>query len=347
MTQAPKLTLPRGDDLHLHLRDGPALAAILPHTVERFARAVVMPNLKPPVTTTALALDYRSRILAALPPGSRFEPLMTLYLTDHTPPDEIDRAVASGVVVGVKWYPAGATTHADAGVTDPRHIQKVLERMQKLGMPLLVHAEVTDPAVDVFDREAVFIERNLMPLLESHPELKLVMEHVTTAEGVAFVQHAPGRVAATVTAHHLLLNRNALFAGGLRPHHYCLPVLKRERHREALIAAVTAGDQRFFLGTDSAPHARRAKESDCGCAGMYTAHAALELYAEVFEARGALHRLADFAGRFGALFYGLPPGNETITLVRRPWTVPASYPYSDDELVPFRASQTCHWQREM
>lgn len=339
-----RLTLTRPDDWHLHLRDGPVLAAVLPHTVRRFARAIVMPNLQPPVTTAAQAVAYRARILAACPPGVDFTPLMTLYLTEATRASDIREARESGVVYAVKLYPAGATTHSEAGVRDVRRCEEALEEMARLGMPLLVHGEVTDPAVDVFDREAVFIDRVLAPLVERHPRLKVVLEHITTEEAVRFVREAPPRVAATITAHHLLLNRNRLFEGGLRPHHYCLPVLKRERHREALIAAATSGEPKFFLGTDSAPHSRRAKEAACGCAGIYTAHAALELYAEVFEAAGALEKLEAFASFHGSAFYGLPRNRGTLTLRREPWTVPEAYPLDDDVLIPLRAGERIGWR---
>jgi dihydroorotase len=339
------LTLTRPDDWHLHLRDGAALAAVLPDTARRFARAIVMPNLTPPVTTVALAAAYRQRILVALPSGMRFEPLMTLYLTDNTAPAEIDAAQKSGFVHGVKLYPAGATTNSDAGVTDIGKCAATLERMEKLGMPLLVHGEVTDAAVDVFDREAVFIERVLVPLRRDFPALRLVLEHVTTAEGVDFVRAAGEGVAATITAHHLLLNRNALFAGGLRPHHYCLPVLKRERHRQALLAAAASGSPKFFLGTDSAPHGQSTKEADCGCAGCYTAHAALELYAEAFESVGALDKLEGFASFHGADFYGLPRNADSITLVRAATAVPPSLDYlAGDRLVPLRAGGSVAWR---
>ncbi|MDO8348294.1 MAG: dihydroorotase [Rugosibacter sp.] len=339
------LTFTRPDDWHLHLRDGAALAAVLPDTARRFARAIVMPNLKPPVTTMALAAAYRQRILDALPQGMNFEPLMTLYLTDNTAPAEIDAAQKSGFIHGVKLYPAGATTNSDAGVTDIGKCAATLARMEKLGMPLLVHGEVTDAAVDVFDREAVFIERVLVPLRRDFPALKVVLEHVTTAEGVDFVHAAGANVAATITAHHLLLNRNALFAGGLRPHHYCLPVLKRERHRQALLAAATSGSPKFFLGTDSAPHGKSTKETACGCAGCYTAHAAIELYAEVFEAAGALDALEGFASFHGADFYGLPRNTGRITLLRDPLDVPPCLDYlADDVLVPLRAGETVAWR---
>lgn len=344
------LTLIRPDDWHLHLRDGEALKAVLPDTARRFARAIVMPNLRPPVTTVAQAAAYRARILAALAavsPAPTFSPLMTLYLTDHLPPAEIDRAKASGIVHAVKLYPAGATTNSAAGVADLKQCAATLARMELMGMPLLVHGEVTDPAVDVFDREAVFIDRVLAPLTKDFPALKVVLEHVTTEQGVEFVKATGANVAATITAHHLLLNRNALFAGGLRPHHYCLPVLKRERHRQALIAAATSGNPKFFLGTDSAPHARRTKEAACGCAGCYTAHAGIELYAEAFEAAGALDKLEGFASCFGADFYGLPRNQEKITLARQSWHVPETLPYvADDVLVPLRAGETIGWKLE-
>jgi dihydroorotase len=338
------LRLRRPDDWHLHLRDGAALGAVLPFTAARFARAIIMPNLQPPVTTTALALAYRARILAALPAGARFEPLMTLYLTDTTPPQEIERAAASGHVFACKLYPAGATTHSDAGVTAIGRIEAVLERMAAVDLPLLVHGEITDPAVDVFDREARFIDGVLAPLVERHPRLRVVLEHVTTRTGVEFVRGARAGVAATLTPQHLLLNRNALFAGGLRPHHYCLPVLKRESDRRALIEAVAAGDARFFLGSDSAPHARRTKEHACGCAGIFSAHAGIELYAEAFEQAGMLPRLEAFASLFGPAFYRLPPNDAQLTLTREPWTVPASYPFGSDELVPLRAGERIAWR---
>ncbi len=338
------ITITRPDDWHLHLRDGAAMRDVLPHTAARFARAIVMPNLKPPVTTTGLALAYRERIRGALPPGSRFEPLMTLYLTDNTPPDEIIRARQSGAVHAVKYYPAGATTNSDSGVTALEKCFPVLEAMEKAGMPLLVHGEVTDADIDVFDRERVFIERTLAPLVERFQGLKVVMEHITTREAAAFVTAAPQRVAATLTPQHLLLNRNALFTGGVRPHNYCLPILKREIHREALVAAATSGNPKFFLGTDSAPHARHTKENDCGCAGMYTAHAGIELYAEVFAAAGALDRLEAFAAHSGADFYGLPRNSEKITLQQQPWEVPASVPFGADTLVPMRAGGAVQWR---
>ena len=338
------LSLRQPDDWHLHLRDGAGLQAVLPHTAAQFARAIVMPNLRPPVTTTALAAAYRQRILDALPRGSRFEPLMTLYLTDLTAPTEIATAKASGIVQGCKLYPAGATTHSDAGVTDIRRIDAVLAAMSEAGMPLLVHGEVTHKDVDVFDREARFIDTVLVPLRARLPRLRIVFEHVTTQAAVEFVRSQAQGVAATITPQHLALNRNALFQGGIRPHLYCLPVLKRERDRVALIDAVAGGDPHFFLGTDSAPHARNTKESACGCAGIYSAHAALELYAEVFEQAGALHRLEAFASEFGPRFYGLPLNTGTVTLRRQPWTVPAAYPFVDDTLVPLRAGETLSWR---
>ncbi|MBZ0144458.1 MAG: dihydroorotase [Rhodocyclaceae bacterium] len=338
------LTLTRPDDWHLHLRDGAALAVVVPHTARQFARAIVMPNLKPPVTTTAQAGAYRERIIAAVPQGLTFDPLMTLYLTDNTPPEEIGRAKASGFVRAVKYYPAGATTNSAAGVTAIEQCFATLARMEEVGLPLLVHGEVTDAEVDIFDRERVFIERVLAPLLKRYPRLRLVLEHITTLEGVQFVETTGPNVAGTLTAHHLLLNRNALLAGGVRPHHYCLPVLKRETHRRALVRAATSGNPKFFLGTDSAPHARNTKEAACGCAGCYTALNALELYAEVFEAAGALDKLEAFASFHGAGFYGLPRNTEKITLEKASWRVPDSLPFGDDVLVPLRAGETLHWK---
>ncbi len=337
------LTITRPDDWHLHLRDGDYLRAVLPDTAKRFARAIVMPNLKPPVTTVARALAYRQRILDALPAQLRFEPLMTLYLTDNTRPEEIIQLKQIDSIKAVKYYPAGATTNSDAGVTDLARCAAVLEAMQETGLPLLVHGEVTDAAVDIFDRERVFLERELAPLMARYPRLKIVVEHITTREAAQFVMAAPANIAATITAHHLLLNRNALFAGGMRPHNYCLPVLKREVHREALVAAAISGNAKFFLGTDSAPHARHTKEVDCGCAGCYTAHAGIELYAEAFEAAGALHKLEGFASHFGADFYGLPRNSETITLVKEAWRVSMDVAYGDDRLTPFRAGGEISW----
>jgi dihydroorotase len=342
------LTITRPDDWHLHLRDGAAMAAVVPHSARQFARAIVMPNLKSPVTTTALAQAYRDRILAALPAGLAFEPLMTLYLTDNTPADEIRRAKASGLVHGVKLYPAGATTNSDSGVTDARKPRAALEAMQALGLPLLVHGEVTHSAVDVFDREAVFIDEVLHPLRRDFPELKVVFEHITTREAAHYVRDAGGPIAATITAHHLLYNRNALFMtadgrAGMRPHFYCLPVLKREAHRLSLIEAATSGNPRFFLGTDSAPHPRGEKESACGCAGCYTALHALELYAEVFEDAGRLDRLETFASHHGADFYGLPRNRGTVTLERRQQKVPAELPFGATTIVPLRAGDMLRW----
>ncbi len=339
------ITLPRPDDWHLHLRDGAVMAAVVRHTADRFARAIVMPNLNPPVITTEQALAYRERILAALPPGCGFEPLMTLYLTESTTPEEILRARRSGHIHGVKLYPAGATTNSAAGVRDIARTWAVLERMAEQNLPLLIHGEVTDPQVDVFDRERIFIDRILEPLRQRLPELKVVFEHITTREAVDYVREASGNIAATITAHHLTMNRNAMLVGGIHPHHYCLPVLKRESHRSALVAAATSGSPRFFLGTDSAPHPRHAKESACGCAGIYTAHAAIELYAELFEQAGALDRLAEFASGFGADFYGLPRNTETITLVKKPWNVPRQYALGPgNAVVPLRAGGQITWR---
>ncbi len=338
------LTLQQPDDWHVHLRDGGALASVARFTAERFGRAIVMPNLKPAVTSTSLAADYRARIMAALPAASRFEPLMTLYLTDATPAAEIDRAVASGIVHGVKLYPAGATTHSDAGVTDVRKVQATLERMQELGMPLLVHGESPGADIDVFDREAHFIDAVLAPLLERLPRLRVVFEHITTARAVEFVRLARPGVGATITPQHLLHNRNALFDGGIRPHFYCLPILKRERDREALLDAATGGEPRFFLGTDSAPHERGAKEAACGCAGVFTAHAAIELYAEVFEQCGRLDRLQGFASHFGADFYRLPRHTRVVTLIKEPWVSPVSYDFGHGSLVPYRSGETVAWR---
>jgi dihydroorotase len=338
------LTLTRPDDWHLHVRDGAALAAVLPHSARQFGRAIVMPNLKPAIRTTQQALHYRDRILAALPENTAFEPLMTLYLTDDTPPEEISRAKLSGRVFGVKLYPAGATTHSDEGVTRLSRCFHTLEKMEELGLALLVHGESTDPEIDVFDREHAFLEDVLGPTLERFPRLKVVLEHITTREAVQFVEVTGDNVGATITAHHLLLNRNALFLGGIRPHHYCLPVLKRETHREALVEAAISGNPKFFLGTDSAPHPRKAKEAACGCAGIYTAHAAIELYATVFEEAGALDKLEGFASRFGAQFYGLPLNQDTITLAREEWTVPEELAFGGETLVPLRAGETIAWK---
>ncbi len=338
-----RLTLTRPDDWHLHLRDGAHMEAVLADSARRFARAIVMPNLKPPVTTTQQAQAYRTRILAALPSGMRFEPLMTLYLTDRTSAAEIVAARASGIVHAIKYYPAGATTHSDSGVTDLKRCYPAFEAMQKLEMPLLVHGEVTDPEVDAFDREAVFIERVMIPLRHDFPELRLVFEHITTRQAVDYVRSVDTHLAATITVHHLLLNRNAMFRGGIRPHHYCLPLLKREEHRRALLAAAVSGDPRFFLGTDSAPHARDTKEAGCGCAGIYTAHAALELYAEAFESVGALDRLEAFASHFGADFYRLARNQDVLTLVKKSWLVPDELEFDSGVLVPLRAGESIGW----
>jgi dihydroorotase len=338
------LVIRRPDDWHLHLRDGAALAAVVPFTAARFARAIVMPNLDPPVTTTAAALAYRERILGAVPAGARFEPLMTLYLADRTPVEEIVRAKAAGCVLGCKLYPAGATTHSAAGVTNVRRLDAVLERMEELDLVLQVHGEVTDPAVDVFEREARFIDAVLAPLAVRHARLRIVFEHISTRAAIEFVLNGRAGIAATVTPQHLLMNRNALLAGGLRPHHYCLPVLKAEEDRAALLAAVVRGSPRFFLGTDSAPHARAAKEAACGCAGIFSAHAGIELYAEAFAAAGALDKLEPFASGHGADFYRLPRNTGTITLLPEPWEVPAHYPFGSGELVPLRAGERIAWR---
>jgi dihydroorotase len=338
------LTIRRPDDLHLHLRDGQSMCSVLPFTAARFARALVMPNLRPPVTTTDQALAYRQRILDALPGGMTLEPLMTLYLTDRTDPDEVDRARNSGSIVGLKLYPAGATTHSDAGVTDIRRLDAVLARMEERDLVLEVHGEVTDPDVDVFDREARFIDEVLAPLAARVPRLRIVFEHITTRAAVEFVLGSRPGIAATVTPQHLLMNRNALFAGGIRPHHYCLPVLKSEDDRAALVSAVASGDPRFFLGTDSAPHARGAKEAACGCAGVFSAHGAIELYAEAFESAGALDRLQAFASEHGADFYRLPRNTGRLTLVKTRWEVPRSYPFGAEALVPLRAGEHIGWR---
>ena len=339
-----KITMIRPDDWHLHLRDGDALKAVLPDTAHRFARAIVMPNLRPPVTTVKLAAEYRQRILDVLPAGAKFEPLMTLYLTDNTSVQDVEEAKASGFVKAFKLYPAGATTNSDSGVTSLDKCAAALEAMEKLGVPLLVHAEVTDADVDVFDRERVFIDRHMRPLLQKYPNLKIVFEHITTKDAVEFVMNAPANVAATITPHHLLMNRNAMFTGGIRPHHYCLPVLKREEHRLALMKAATSGSPKFFLGTDSAPHAKSAKEAACGCAGMYSAHAGIELYVEAFETVDALDKLEAFASFYGADFYGLPRNTEQITLVKEAWAVPENISFAGDVLVPLRAGQTIAWK---
>ncbi len=341
MTQ--EITLTRPDDWHLHVRDGAALATVVPHTARQFGRAIIMPNLKPPVTTANEAAHYRARIRAAVPAGVTFEPLMTLYLTDNLPPEEIERAKAAGVVA-CKLYPAGATTNSDAGVTDIRKTYKTLEAMQREGLLLLVHGEVTSPEIDLFDREAVFIEQQLKPLRRDFPELKIVFEHITTKEAAQYVMESDKYTGATITAHHLLYNRNAIFTGGIRPHYYCLPVLKREVHRQALVAAATSGSPKFFLGTDSAPHPVHLKEHATGCAGCYTAHAAIEMYTEAFDAAGALDRLEGFASFFGADFYGLPRNTGFITLKRESWTPPESFPFGEAELKPLRSGEALPWR---
>ena len=344
-TRTPHLTITRPDDWHLHVRDGDALATVVPHTAAQFGRAIIMPNLRPPVTTAAQALAYKARIQAAVPAGVAFEPLMTLYLTDNLPADEIRRAKDAGVVAA-KLYPAGATTNSDAGVTDLRKTYATLEAMQKAGMLLLVHGEVTSPEIDLFDREAVFIDQQLIPLRRDFPELKIVFEHITTQEAAQYVQAADRFTGATITAHHLLYNRNAIFTGGIRPHYYCLPVLKREKHRLALVQAATGGNARFFLGTDSAPHPAHLKEHATGCAGCYTAHAAMELYAEAFDAAGAIGRLEAFASFNGADFYGLPRNTGTLTLTRQSWTPPESFSFGGAELKPLRSGEALAWKAE-
>jgi len=340
------LTIIKPDDWHLHVRDHDALPSVVPDSARVFARAIIMPNLKPPVTTTDQALAYRERILAAVPGNMQFEPLMTLYLTDNTAPDEIHKALASGVVHAVKYYPAGATTNSDAGVTDITRTYAAMQALAETGMPLLVHGEVTDGKVDIFDREKAFIDRVLNPLLGRYPQLRVVFEHVTTEDAVQFVESAGPNIAATITPHHLLYNRNAMFAGGMRPHFYCLPILKRERHRQALLSAACSGNPKFFLGTDSAPHAQGKKESDCGCAGIYNAHAAIELYAEAFEQENALDRLEGFASRHGPAFYRLPVNSQTITLIKDEWRVDDSKPLGRDKLIPLRAGELLHWRVE-
>lgn len=339
-----RVTITRPDDCHLHLRDGAKMASVLPHSAARFGRAIIMPNLAPPIATTDLALAYRSRILAVLPAGVSFEPLMTLYLTDTTSAAEIGKAKRSGVVHGIKLYPQGATTNSASGVSAIENCREALAAMEQHDLPLLVHGEVNDPDVDVFDRESVFIDRVLAPLLPRYPGLRVVLEHLTTADAVDFIERSRPGVAATITAHHLLMNRNALFAGGLRPHHYCLPVLKREKHRRALLAAATSGNPKFFLGSDSAPHSLHAKESACGCAGVYTAFAGIELYAEVFAAAGSLDRLEGFASFFGADFYRLPRNADRITLIEESWEAPRQLPFGDKTLVPLRAGGTIGWR---
>jgi dihydroorotase len=344
MNSPQSLTITRPDDWHLHLRDGAVMASVLPHTARQFGRAIVMPNLKPPVTTTAQALAYRERILGALPAGMKFEPLMTLYLTNNTPPDEIRRAKDSGVIHAVKLYPAGATTNSDAGVTDLTKCYKTLETMQEIGMPFLVHGEVTDPSVDIFDREAVFIERVMLPLRTAMPELKVVFEHITTKDAAQYVMAADAHTAATITAHHLLYNRNEIFKGGIRPHYYCLPILKREEHRLALVEAAISGNVKFFLGTDSAPHPKGLKEHACGCAGCYTALHAMELYAHAFDQAGALDKLEAFASFHGPAFYGLPRHSDTITLRRETWTLPSELPMGDKTVVPLNGGEQIDWK---
>jgi len=340
------LSITKPDDWHLHLRDDDVLASVVGDTARCFARAIVMPNLKPPVTRTEQALAYRERILAALPAASEFNPLMTLYLTDNTAPEEIRNALASGVIHAVKYYPAGATTNSDAGVTDISRTYAVMEQLAETGMPLLVHGEVTDSEVDIFDREKVFIDRVLTPLLGRYPQLRVVFEHVTTEDAVQFVESAGPNIAATITPHHLLYNRNAMFLGGIRPHYYCLPILKREHHRQALVRAACSGNPKFFLGTDSAPHAADKKEAACGCAGIYSAHAAIELYAEVFEQAKALDKLEAFASRHGPAFYRLPVNTQSITLIKQEWRVPESKPLGKDKLIPLRAGELIHWRIE-
>ena len=339
-----QLSLTRPDDWHLHLRDGARLRSVVADSAARFARAIVMPNLKPPVTTVAAAMRYREEILAARPEGASFEPLMTLYLTSETSVEEVERIASSDHVVAIKLYPAGATTNSEAGVTGLEPLTEVFAAMAKHGVPLLIHGESTDPDHDVFDREAEFIAGPLTWLRETQPDLKIVLEHITTANAVAWVRAAGSKTAATITVHHLLYNRNAIFRGGIRPHYYCLPILKRERHREALVEAATSGEPSFFLGTDSAPHPISGKHSACGCAGIYTAHAALELYAEVFEDAGALDRLEGFASHHGPDFYGLPRNSDRVTLVREPWTVPETLEFGGERLVPLRAGETVNWR---
>lgn len=340
------ITITRPDDWHLHLRDGKQMQAVLPFSAQQFARAIIMPNLKPPIVTTEMALAYRERILAALPDAmqTHFVPLMTLYLTDNTHPSEIIRAKESGVICGVKYYPAGATTHSNAGVTNIANCYAALETMQQVNLPLLVHGEVTDPAVDVFDREKIFIDRILIQLTQRFADLRIVLEHVTTSDAVAFVKGASSNIAASITAHHLLLNRNAIFQGGIHPHYYCLPILKRERHRSALIEAAIGGNPKFFLGTDSAPHSQSKKETDCGCAGIFTAHAAMAFYAEVFEQAGALDKLEAFASFYGADFYRLPRNTARITLKKEGWEIPAQLEFAEEKLIPLRAGQRLSWK---
>lgn len=337
------LTLTQPDDWHLHVRDGEAMASVIGHTSRQFGRAIIMPNLTSPITTVEMALAYREQILAALPADTRFTPLMTLYLTDNTAEDEIHKAAACEHIYAIKLYPSGVTTNADSGVTDIRKPKAAIQAMQETALPLLIHGEVINPDIDVFDREKFFIHDQLMPLLGQFPKLKVVLEHITTRDAVDFILNTNANVAATITAHHLLMNRNAMFKGGMRPHHYCLPILKRETHREALLFAATSGNPKFFLGTDSAPHPQGAKESACGCAGMYTAHAAIELYAEAFAKVNALDKLEAFASFHGADFYGLPRNTTTITLQQQDWTVPNDYPLGEQKLIPLRAGENISW----
>lgn len=339
------ITMTRPDDWHLHVRDNEYLVDIVPHSAAMFSRAIIMPNLKPPVTTVEQAISYRERILSALPNETLFNPLMALYLTSNTSADDISKAYQSEHVYAVKYYPAGATTNSDAGVTDIKNTYRALAKMEELGLPLLVHGEVTDQSVDVFDREATFIETILKPLLNDFPKLKVVLEHITTQQAAEFVAEAPHNIAATITPHHLMFNRNMMFKGGMNPHYYCLPILKRETHRQALIAAATSGSKKFFLGTDSAPHAQNNKETSCGCAGIYSAHAAIELYAEVFDKANALDKLEGFSSFFGADFYGLPRNTETITLEKTDWRVPESYTFANEKLIPLRAGEIIHWKQ--
>jgi dihydroorotase len=339
------ITITRPDDWHLHVRDNEYLTAVVPHTAAMFSRAIIMPNLKPPVTNVELALSYRARILAARPEKNNFEPLMVLYLTNNTSADDIVAACNNPHVHAVKYYPAGATTNSDAGVTDIKNAYRALAKMEEFGLPLLVHGEVTDPNVDVFDREAVFIDTVLLPLLQDFPKLKVVLEHITTQQAAEFVAQANDNIAATITAHHLLFNRNAMFKGGMNPHYYCLPILKRELHREALVAAATSGNHKFFLGTDSAPHAQNKKETSCGCAGIYSAHAAIELYAEAFDNAKALDKLEGFASFYGADYYGLPRNSDTLTLVKTDWQVPDNYTFAQEKLIPLRAGEIIRWKR--
>ena len=338
------ITITQPDDFHLHLRDGAALKSVLSDSARQFARAIVMPNLKPPIVTTNQALEYRQRILKLLPVGSDFQPLMTLYLTEKMTVQEIEKAKRSGHIHAVKYYPAGATTNSESGVIDMENVYPVLEAMEEHQMPLLLHGEVTNPEVDIFDREQIFIERVLEPVLKKFGKLRVVFEHITTRQAVEFVKTGPDNLAATITPQHLLLNRNALFAGGLQPHHYCMPILKAEEHRQSVVAAATSGHPRFFLGTDSAPHAKHDKESACGCAGIYSAHNAIELYAEVFDDAACLEKLEAFSSHYGAGFYGLPRNSKTITLEKKDWVVPPTLPFGDQQLVPFRAGELCHWK---